>query len=371
MPDGYVPVVYLDCGAAGPVLAKNFSTRRTAGRAHAFGHAVHPLATVDTGETISYEISGLEADGEYVIGFSAWDADLAGRRQSFSVNDTVLLDRFVPLAYHGDKPTCTRIHLPLPAALAANGKITVQMHTRAGPHAVISELWLLRREAGATGKKRVLILTGDDFKGHRWRETGPEFAAILRADPRLEVTISESPYLLESPVLSTYDAVFLHFKNYHNRLPTDEPLWKNLESYVHGGGGLVIAHFGCGAMQEWNGFVNLAGRTWDPKKRGHDPYGEFLIRILQTGHPVTRDLTDFKTTDEPYTCLAGDASIQILAEATSKVDQSTHPMAFVLTPGKGRVFHSPLGHDLGALQASGTRQLYLQATRWAAGLTHP
>ena len=58
----------------------------------------------------------------------------------------------------------------------------------------------------------------------------------------------------------------------------------------------------------------------------------------------------------------------MLAEATSKVDQSTQPMAFVLTPGKGRVFNSPLGHNLGALKAQGARDLYLKGTLWAAGL---
>jgi type 1 glutamine amidotransferase len=369
MPDGHEQLAYLDCGTSDQTQAKDLIIRKSAGQSHQFGDIAHPLATMDFGKTITYEVTGLEAGAQYVIGFSAWDADLGGRRQSFSVNDTVLLDGFAPLAYHADQPTYTRIHLPLPAPLTACGKISVNMRSLAGPNAVISELWLLRRQPDATGKKQVLILTGDDFKGHRWRETGPEFAAILRADPRLEVTISESPYLLDSPVLSTYDSVLLHFKNYENRLPTGESLWKNLETYVHGGGGLVIAHFGCGAMQEWNGFVKVAGRVWDPKERGHDPYGEFLVRILQTGHPATEGLTDFKTRDELYTCLAGDAGIDVLAEATSKVDQSVQPMAFVLTPGKGRVFHSPLGHDLGALEAQGLRNLYLQATRWTAGLT--
>ena len=42
-------------------------------------------------------------------------------------------------------------------------------------------------------------------------------------------------------------------------------------------------------------------------------------------------------------------------------------MAFVLSPGQGRVFHSPLGHDVQALKAPGARQLYLQGTLWAAG----
>jgi type 1 glutamine amidotransferase len=367
-PNGHQQVAYLDCGSRDPSSGNDIVIRRTAGEPYQFGSTAHPLATMDFGNTISYEITGLVPGAEYVIGFSAWDADLNGRHQTFSVNGTVLLGDFAPLAYHADKPTCTRIHLPLPAALISGGKASVSMQSLAGPNAVISELWLLRRHPDSTCRKRVLILTGDDFQGHLWRETGPEFAAILRADPRLEVTISESPYLLESPVLSSYDAVFLHFKNYETRLPTKESLWKNLDAYVRGGGGLVIAHFGCGAMQEWNGFVNVAGRVWDPKKRAHDPYGEFMVRILPTAHPVTKGLADFKTRDELYTCLGGDTKIEVLADAVSKADKKAHPMAFALTPGKGRVFHSPLGHDLGALEAQGARALYLQGTLWAAGL---
>jgi uncharacterized protein len=123
-------------------------------------------------------------------------------------------------------------------------------------------------------------------------------------------------------------------------------------------------------MEEWQGFVKVAGRVWDPGKRAHDPYGEFLVRILQTGHPATNGLAGFTTTDELYTCLAGDTEIQVLAEATSKVDQQAYPMAFVLSPGQGRVFHSPLGHDVRALEAPGARQLYLQGTIWATG-TNP
>lgn len=369
-PDGHQQVAYLDCGWSDSSSGTRIVILRTAGEPYQFGGTDNPLATMDFGKTVSYEITGLDAKAEYVIGFSAWDTDLNGRRQSFSINGTVLLGDFAPLAYLADKPTCTRIHLPLPKALISDSKATVSMQSLAGPNAVISELWLLRRDAEAPAKKRVLILTGDDFKGHHWRATETEFARILRADPRLEVTISESPSLLDSPVLSSYDAVFLHFKNYTERLPTKESLWKNLEAYVRGGGGLVIAHFGCGALQEWNGFVDVAGRVWDPKKRGHDPYGEFMVRILPTPHPATKGIADFKTRDELYTCLSGDTKIEVLADAVSKADQSVHPMAFTLTPGKGRVFQSPLGHDLGALESQGTRALYLQGTLWAAGITN-
>ena len=368
-PNNHEEIAYLDCGANAEVHGEGgVIIRRTAGQAYRFAGGVGPLHTIDYGKEVSYEISGLDANSDYVIGFSAWDADLANRRQSFTVNGMMLLPEFSPLAYHADKPTCTRIHLPLPRTITAGGKAVVTMDCLAGPNALISELWLLRRTA-TTPAKRIVVLTGDDFPGHLWRETGPEYAKLLRADRRIEVTVSESPALLESAALASYDAVFLDFKNYNNRIPTAAPLWRNFEQYIQNGGGLVIAHFGCGALQEWNGYVKVSGRIWDPQKRGHDPYGEFLVRILQTGHPVTKGIPDFTTTDELYTCFAGDTKIDVLAEATSKVDQSIQPMAFVLTPGKGRVFNSPLGHNLGSLKAQGVRDLYLNATRWATGLT--
>jgi type 1 glutamine amidotransferase len=370
-PDHHELIISLNCGSFTEARAGMVRIRRITGESYQLGATAHPLATVDFGAEITYQISGLDAEATYVLGFSAWDADAKGRRQSLAVNGVKLLPAFAPVAYHADKPTCLRAHLPLPRSLTAGGTATVTVESLAGPNAVISELRLLHRKPTAPREvKRVLIVTGDDYPAHLWRLTGPEFARILRVDPRLEVTVSESPSLLESPVLSSYDAVFLHFKNYQNRLPTPPALWSNLESYVRNGGGLVIAHFGCGAMQEWNGFVRIAGRVWNPQLRGHDPYGEFLVRILRTGHPATAGIGDFTTTDELYTCLDGDTGIKVLAEATSKVDQKDYPMAFVLTPDKGRVFHSPLGHDMNALKARGVRQLYLQGTRWAAGMTN-
>jgi len=367
-PDHHETVVSLNCGSVAEAGAGTVRIRRISGDSHQFDGIAHPLATVDIGAEITYEIAGLDADADYVLGISAWDADGQGRRQSLAVNGSKLLPDFMPVAYHADKATYLRAHLPLPRELTSGGSATVKLEALAGPSAVISELRLLRRKADAPREvKRVVIVTGDDYAAHLWRVTGPEFARILRADPRLEVTITESPSLLGSPVLASYDAVFLHFKNYQDRLPTPPVLWENLESYVRNGGGLVIAHFGCGAMQEWNGYVRIAGRVWNPELRPHDPYGEFVVRILQTGHPATEGIPDFTTTDELYTCLDGDTEIQVLAEATSKVDRKDYPMAFVHRPGKGRVFHSPLGHDLRALQAEGTRQLYLQGTRWAAG----
>jgi type 1 glutamine amidotransferase len=273
-----------------------------------------------------------------------------------------------PVAYHADQATHAVLHLPIAQRFGEAGRLRVRF-VREGPsNVVVNELWLLERQGDSEATKRIAIATGDDYPGHRWRETAPVLASILREDPRLEVTVIESPAVLGSPLLEHFDAVVVHFKNYHDRMPTDQAQCAGLESYVRSGGGLIVAHFGCGAFQEWNGFVKLVGRIWNPSLRGHDPYGSFVVRIVDDDHPVTNGMTDFETTDELYTCLDGDTPVHTLCEATSTVDQQDYPMAFTLQVGAGRVFHSVLGHDVTAFEAPGTRDLYRRAAAWVAGV---
>jgi len=73
--------------------------------------------------------------------------------------------------------------------------------------------------------------------------------------------------------------------------------------------------------------------------------------------------------DELYTCLAGEAPIHILAKATSKVDKKDYPMAFVLNYGKGRVFHTVLGHDGRAYAAPAVGELMRRGCAWTAAVT--
>ena len=68
-----------------------------------------------------------------------------------------------------------------------------------------------------------------------------------------------------------------------------------------------------------------------------------------------------------YICLMGDRPIELLATARSKITKRDHPMAFVHNYGKGRVFLTPLGHDVKALRVAGTAEMLRRATVWAAG----
>ncbi|MBC8328256.1 MAG: ThuA domain-containing protein [Planctomycetes bacterium] len=219
---------------------------------------------------------------------------------------------------------------------------------------------------------RVLILTGEDAH-HDWPATTPVLKALLEENPRLQVEVLEDLRAVATTDLSPYAAVIVHFKNEDPAVP-GRAAFERLDRYVRGGGGLVLVHFGCGAFQEFrDDFEALVGRVWfgDPPpvgRRHHDPYGPFRVEPVTASHPVTAGLQPFSTTDELYTCLVGSATIEVLAEAHSKLDGDRYPMALVRRPGAGRVFLSTLGHDVAAYQAEGARELYRRGVAWTAGL---
>jgi len=215
--------------------------------------------------------------------------------------------------------------------------------------------------------KKVLIVTGIDYPGHKWKLTAPVLAKAIAADKRLNVTVTEEPNDLAKESLGDYDVIVLHFMDWE--VPDPGPKARaNLQRVVRDGKGLVLVHFACGAFQEWPEFVKLAGRVWDPKLRGHDPHGKFTVKITDTRHPAMKGMKDFETVDELYTCLTGKTPIKVLATAKSKVDGKEYPMAFVLNYGKGRVYHNVLGHDVQALANPAVGRLFRNACAWGSGL---
>ena len=222
-------------------------------------------------------------------------------------------------------------------------------------------------KAQKPGVKRILLVTGVDHPAHNWRQTAPALAKVLRADGRLDVTVTEDPNFLASTQLRHYDAVVIHFMDW--QIPDPGPQARlALQRFVRAGNGLMIVHFGCGAFEEWDDFVQMAGRVWDPNVRAHDPHGAFTVTITDGEHPITRGLGAFETTDELYTCLVGETPVHMLATARSKVDSLDYPMAFVLEYGRGKVFHCALGHDVVAIENPPAAELFRRGCAWTAGL---
>jgi type 1 glutamine amidotransferase len=237
----------------------------------------------------------------------------------------------------------------------------------------------------STGQVKILVLTGNEYPSHKWRETAPWIAKFLMVDPRLTVDLNTDPAFLASPELAKYDAIVLNYLNWLSPDP-GEKARENLKTFVAGGKGLVLVHNAVAAFGDqwvrrdgktvglnqcgWPEVKEIFGRAWNPNRvHGHDPRGTFTVEFTAVDHPITQGMKSFETVDELYTCLFAEGRpVEVLATAMSKVENKPHPMVLVNHYGKGRVFLSVLGHDVEALSVDSVQDLYRRGTAWAAGI---
>ena len=392
-PKGCKMVLYLDCGVESSAGASSGPRIKvvSGGSWVWAGAGGLPAGTVAyDGANVSFSLTGLDAKKQYALGFSWWDYDDNARIQSVWITPKGGKDTQLLQAAKLPIKKAAEVNIGIPKAISAKGQARVTFRREGQSNVVVGEFWLWEAGEGSAikipaitqappkpqavmpspkdpGKTNVLIVTGVDYPGHKWKQTAPVLAKILAKDKRMEIQTVEDPHLLSSPALGKYDVLVVHFMNWKVPSPGSEAR-ANFKKFVSEGGGLVFVHFACGAWQGWDEFGKIAGRAWNPKMRGHDPHGTFTVEIAKPDHPITKGLKSFSTTDELYTCLDGKTPIEVLAHARSKVDKKLYAMAFVLQFGKGRVFHSPLGHDVKAFEAPGVQELFRRGTAWAGKL---
>jgi type 1 glutamine amidotransferase len=109
------------------------------------------------------------------------------------------------------------------------------------------------------------------------------------------------------------------------------------------------------------------------KGGSHGPQHEFVIKMRNTNHPITKGIPTswLHTKDELYDRLRGPAeNMEILATAYSSIDQKGtgrhEPVLMTLNYGKGKVFHTILGHVDYSIQCVGFITTFLRGTEWAA-----
>ncbi|MCH7988093.1 MAG: ThuA domain-containing protein [Planctomycetes bacterium] len=220
--------------------------------------------------------------------------------------------------------------------------------------------------AGASEKKiNVLIVTGFDVGSHKWEESTKLIQTILEKTGRFDVSLSEDKEVFASPSLGDYNVVVLNFGFWKESDPSEKAK-AGLLNYVKQGGNTVALHFACSAFQDWKEYRSLLGRVWVKETGGHGPYGPFTVKMKNTEHPITKGLKDFKTEDELYAKLSGDAEIEVLATAYSDWSGKVEPIVFVKRYGKGRVVQNVLGHGIPSKKNPSYQGLLSRCVEWAA-----
>jgi uncharacterized protein len=245
----------------------------------------------------------------------------------------------------------------------------------------------------------VMLLDGESGGTyHAWRETTPVLKAELEQTGLFQVDVVTAPtsrgdFSGFKPDFAKYEVVVSNL---------DSPTWPadleaSLEQYVKNGGGFVSVHAADNAFPGWVAFNEMigvggwrgrreqAGPHWfykdghlesdsSPGSAGsHGARLPFQVTTRVADHPVTKGLPTvwMHAGDELYANLRGPGqNMTVLATAHSDpANQGTgrdEPILMALSYGKGRIFHTTMGHDIPALSCVGFIVTLHRGTEWAA-----
>src|SRR5437660_6943265 len=102
---------------------------------------------------------------------------------------------------------------------------------------------------------------------------------------------------------------------------------------------------------------------------GHRYSGPFSVVIRDPSHPVTKGMPRewMHANDELYDNMRGPIEdVHLLATAYSPGTKAHEPMIWTVKYGSGRVFHTPMGHDLNGMRCGGFIATLQRGTEWAA-----
>lgn len=248
---------------------------------------------------------------------------------------------------------------------------------------------------------RVLIIDGQN--NHDWRSTTPVLKKALEDTGRFYVEVSSNlkpgdapgkvPTVPFPPPLVTYPVVVCNY----NGAAWPKEFREQLKTRVSRDGmGLVIVHAADNAFSDWPEWNDMIGLGWrdnrfgerlvldaaGAEKRvskgegpgaGHGAKHAFKVTVRDREDPITRGMPAewMHAPDELYHGLRGPAQhMHVLATAFSdkaKGGTGEHePMIWTLSYGKGRVFHTPMGHDVESMRCVGFQAALARGTEWAA-----
>ncbi len=251
--------------------------------------------------------------------------------------------------------------------------------------------------AFAAEKLKALIVDGQNNHGV-WPKTTKMMKKYLEETGLFSVDVTTTaPKGTDPnfrPEFSKYDVVVSNY----NGAAWPKETQKAFVDYIENGGGLVIVHAANNAFGQWpeyNEIIGLGGWGGRNEKSGpylyydddgklvrdtskgggghHGAQHPFSIVVRNADHPVTKGMPRewMHAKDELYDKLRGPASnINVLATAYADPEKGgtgrNEPMIFTVTYGKGRVFHTPMGHGDYSQECVGFITTLQRGAEWAA-----
>ena len=216
---------------------------------------------------------------------------------------------------------------------------------------------------------RILIFSGRN--NHEWKQTTLLLNDVLTQSGIFKVEITNQPDTLKTEDFNKFNVVLSNW----NSWPENDLLWPGktenaLLQFIEKGGGFVTFHASTSVFYKWPDFQKISTAAWIMDKTSHGKRSYTQVTISDKNHPVTKGMKDFSLFDELWLNAAENPNFKVLGYATNEesVEKGIKPQPaiFVAGYGKGRIFHTILGHDLKAMQNDGFLGLILRGTEWAA-----